>query len=194
MLRELSRMWHLICYPGRDMPLFLEHPPAVHATFARSVVPAVGVRSAAILVRSWAQGAWAAGVIMAVAAVALQLLSWACFGWLLVLLTRLGHLHLTERQAFALSTAVSVPLWLGGVFYLLPEEPPALFVLGRLAVLACGAWGVVMLAHARWTHAPSPRRRHALVLAGGVGYSAIYALFWAAIGLLTTLVTFVWST
>lgn len=183
----------MIRAPHRNMPLFLRHPPAVHTTFARWAVPLVGLRSVAILARCWAQGAFVPGVIVAVAALALQLLTWGCFGWMLVVLTRLGHFQLTERQAFALATAVSVPLWLGGVFYLVPEEPPALFVVGRLAVFLCGTWGVVMLAHANWANSPPLRRRRALLLAAGCGYGVIYALFFVTTGLLATLAAFLWA-
>jgi hypothetical protein len=195
LVREIRRMVHLVRRPHQSMPSFFDHPPAVHLSFARCVVPLVGVRPVAIFLRSWVQSAPLAGVVMAVAALALQLLTWACFGWALVLLTRLCGYTTRERQAFALSTVVSVPLWLGGVFYLVPEDPPALFFAARLAVLACGSWGVVLLAYAPFAGASQMRpKRAAFVALSSASYVIIYALFFVTTGLAATLINLLWQT
>lgn len=189
-LSDIRRMVHLVRTPHQTMPFFFDHPPAVHLSFARLVVPLALVRPLAIILRSWAQSAFVPGLVMAIAALCLQVLSWACFGWALVGLTRLWGYKTTERQAFALSTAVSAPLWLGGVLYLVPEEPPVLFAVCRLLVLLCGAWGVVMLAYAPFAGTGQiATKRAALVALASATYAIIYTLFFVTTGLLATLAT-----
>lgn len=187
---EFRSPWRLIAAPRTEMPRFLLHPDAIHATFNRFVLPWVGLRSLAIFLRSCAVKAYLPGLILALFALLLQLMTWMCFAWTLIACCRLWSIALSERQAFALSTAISLPLWLGGIFYLLPEDPPLTWMLGRLAVVACSGWGVLMLSQVDWPNAPAPPKKQILLAGAAVAYVVIYGLFFVATGLLCWL--FLW--
>ena len=130
-IRDLTRVF-------RDPLALLEErlheSAAPSVVFVTTVTPLAAIRSLAVLLPSLFGGTPMAGFVLALGSFALQVGTWLGLALVLPALARQFRAEVTDRQAFALATWASSPLWLAGLFFAVPPEPAIFYWWSRLVV------------------------------------------------------------
>ncbi|MEO0815552.1 MAG: YIP1 family protein [Myxococcota bacterium] len=173
----------------RDTRSFLEErlsePEAPSTLFVRFVTPLVLIRSVAVLLRGLLIGDPAAGIVLALGNFVLQMGVWLAISFALPVLVKQFGSRMDDQGGFAVMSYASVPLWLAGALYIVPEEPPFTFFWSRSLVAACAGFGVYVLY--RGFQVLEIRRKSILVPAVVVGYSITYLFLFGLVGLSSTI-------
>ncbi|MBI5511470.1 MAG: hypothetical protein HY903_22145 [Deltaproteobacteria bacterium] len=136
----------LLLEPARFWRERHDRPQTPITLFVETALPLMMIRTAAVLLRSLLFGSLRPGLVLAVGSLALQLGAWLGLALVLPAIARQFYAELKDRDAHALATYASVPIWLAGVFYLLPEEAWPVLLWSRLLVLVVGLYGLYILA------------------------------------------------
>lgn len=152
--------------------------------FVRWATPLILVRSGAVLLRGIVTGDIAAAFVLALGNFALQMGVWLAMGFSFpVLVRQFGH-KVDDRQGFAIITHASVPLWLAGVLYAIPDEPPIVALWSRAMVALIGLYGVYVLYQS--FDVLELRNRSAAVAATTVTFVVAYGFLFGLVGLSST--------
>lgn len=156
-----------------------ERPPS--QLLSSHVVPLVSLRSIAVLLQSTLAGSFVVGLVLAVTNFALQLGVWLSVSLALRVLAKQFGAAMTDRQAFVLTMTASIPLWLAGIFYLVPPDPPVLFYWSRALVLLAGSFGALIFL--RGLSVLDIEKRAQIVGTAALAYTLVYFVLFAALGL-----------
>lgn len=159
----------------------LRAPLSPRLLLVGTVLPLALVRPAAVLVRSIVTGHPVAGVVLGTGSVALQLGCWVALALALPPLAKQFGATIDERQGLLLATYASIPLWLAGVLYLVPEEPWSLFVWSRFLVSLAALYGLYLLTLGLEALAVNSRRF--IVGAATATYLMVYFVLFVLLGL-----------
>ena len=136
----------LLKEPHRFLEEHLREPPTGFVLFVQVALPLMSIRAAAVLGRSVLFGSIFPGIVLAIGSFALQVGVWLGLALVLPAVARQFHAVVHDRDAFALATFASVPIWLAGLFYFAPEEMLFFSIWSRLLAFAVGSYGVYILA------------------------------------------------
>ena len=161
----------LVQSPKELLAARLADPPPPQWLLAWRVGPWAAVRPAAVLLRSLVAGTPLAGFVLGLGSFALQVGTWLGLALVLPALARQFHADIGERQAFTLATYASIPLWLAGVLFVVPEEPDLLFVWSRLLVMLVATFSLYITRLS--LAALGVERRQQLPLLGVIAAAAI---------------------
>lgn len=161
----------------------LTEPPVPRSLFYNRVIPLAAVRPVAVLLRSVVGGTPLPGAVVGLGSFALQIGTWLGLALVLPALARQFHAEISDRQAFSLTTYASMPVWLAGAFYAVPEEPAFLFLWSRTLVLLVAVFSIYLIRQG--IVALGVRRKMQLPLLGGITVAAvlIYGLLFMALGI-----------
>ena len=190
-MNRVGPMLALLRAPRRTLPGYLDAPRPIREVLVQVALPLILLRSWALLARGVVLREVAAGIVLAVGGLVLQLGAWIGLG---VLLPRLLHpfeIHLGERQAFTLAAVMCAPLWLAGLFFAVPEDPVGLFVAARLAVLGVACYGLVILARALEHLSPRAEARHPAFMAVAAAFVVLYGVLFIIVGITATVILYV---
>ena len=179
--------------PHRTMGDALHDVPSPNTTFLSSVAPLAAIRPLAALVGSILVSAPLPGFVLALGYFAMQSGFWLILSLALPTLVRQFRGEITDRQAFALVSYASAPLWLAGIVYVVPEDPPIVFLWSRLIVGLLALYGLLIAHHGFVTLGVRRSMRLPLLTAFGIGAVTVYAILSTLIGVGATLVLFVIS-
>ena len=95
------------------------------------------------------------------------------------------------RQGFALATYASIPMWLAGALYVVPEEYWLLFLWSRGLVLLVALFGLIIM-HRGFAALEVNRKVRAPLLVGlSIAYLTAYVLLSVLVGVASHIVLYV---
>jgi hypothetical protein len=160
--------------------------PQVLAWFA----PVLLVRPAAVFVRSLVMDIPITAMVLAGSSLALQVGAWLAVGSALPPLARQFGAPLQEREGLLLAGFASVPLWLAGALFVVPESVPLAFWWSRSLVFVLALYGLFIAFRAFAVQGASIEARWPLVAALAATYAAVYLVLFVLIGLSSHAVLF----
>jgi hypothetical protein len=99
--------------------------------------------------------------------------------------------EIDDRQAFALATYASIPMWLAGIFYVVPEDYWLLFLWSRGLVLVVAVFGLVIM-HRGFAALEVNRKVRAPLLVGlSIAFLTGYGLLSVLVGVAAHIVLYV---
>ncbi len=169
----------------------LVEPLPAHAALLATITPLALIRPLAVLLRSLLGGAPLPGFVLGLGSFALQIGTWLGLALVLPTLARQFEAEIDDRRAFALTTYASMPLWVAGVLFLVPEDPALAFVWSRLLATLVSAWGLVIMHRGLVQIGVAQGAR--MPLLGGIGVAAlvIYGVLFVLLGVTSHIVLFV---
>lgn len=175
--------------PHELMHRRLEAPPAWQHLVVTTILPLMAIRPVAVLLRSVAQGRPVAGMVLGASSLVLQLGCLVALAVVLPTVIRQFRGELSERRAFVLAAYASIPLWIAGCLYLVPEEPAWLLLASRAAVVVAASWGLYLL-HVGLEEA-EVHSRQLIVGAVAGAYVTLYVVLFALLGLSSHVMLFI---
>lgn len=175
--------------PERTLRAQLAAPMSPKEQLLRLVAPAATVRAAAVLVRSLILGAITTGVVLGLGSFILQVSTWLAVSLAVPAIARSLHVEISDRQSLTILALASIPLWLAGALYAVPEDALLFFWSRSLVVLVAlyGGYiayrGFAILIERRET-------RVYLTLLVGATYVGVYLVLFTLLGLLSHIVLF----
>lgn len=167
----------------------LENAEAPSAFFLRFATPLIAIRSAAVMARGFIAGEALVGFVLALGNFILQMGAWLAVSFTLPVVVKQFGSQMEDRTGFAITSYISAPLWLAGILYVVPEEPPLTFFWSRALVAFLAGFGVYV--GYRSLELLEVKGRSA-VLAAMVGiYVVSYLFLFGLVGLSTTLFLFI---
>ena len=160
--------------PHRFLEEHLKESDTAFVLFVQVALPLMAIRAAAVLARSLFFGALLPGVVLATGSLALQIGVWLGLALVLPAIARQFHAEVRDRDAFALITFASVPMWLAGIFYVAPEELGFLTIWMRLLVFAVALYGVYILARGLLALGLDTKALPAILTATAVAFVTLY--------------------
>jgi len=173
----------LLSGPAAFLEPRLKTPEAARHLLVATVSPLCALRALAVLLRSLLAGTPFVGLVLALGNFAMQVGAWLGLALVLPALARQFRVTLSEPVAFVLATYASVPLWLAGVFYVLPEDPWLVFVWSRAVVLAVALYGLIILDRGLLGLDLAGKLRSALVTGIAVASLTLYLLLFIVFGI-----------
>lgn len=177
----------------RDVLHLLRDPDAFLAAHLRAgrplwpqvlawFVPVVLVRPAAVFVRSLVMDIPVTALVLAGGSLALQVGAWLAVGSVLPPLARQFGASLHERDGLLLAGFMSVPLWLAGALFVVPETIALAFWSSRILVFVLALYGLFIAFRAFIVLGASVEARWPLVTALAAAYIAVYVVLIVLIG------------
>ncbi len=181
MLR-LGEISALLRGPGTFLERHIHEPQSPHTLLVAVAAPLIALRSLAVLAPSFIAGRPLVGVVLALGNFVLQLGTWLGLALVLPTLCRQAQVTLPERVAFVLATYASVPLWLAGALYVLPEDPAFVWLWSRALVLAVAVYGAFVISRGLAVLGVATKVRTALSLGAAVAAATLYFLLFILLG------------
>lgn len=157
--------------------------------FARLVAPATSVRALAVLIRSLVLGAITTGVVLGVGGFILQVGTWVAVSLAVPSIARALEVEISDRQSLTILALASIPLWLAGALYAVPEDT-FLFYWSRSLVILVALYGLYIAYRGFSIVTDKTEARIYLTLLVGGVYVAVYLVLFMLLGLLSHLVLF----
>ena len=134
-MRELSA---LVRTPRAFLAERLDEGTPPQTLLLTRVTPWAAIRPAAVFLKSLFTNAVGAGIILGLGSFALQVGTWLGLSLVVPAIARQCQVSIDERRGFALITYASLPFWLAGALFIIPEEPALLYIWSRslLALVA----------------------------------------------------------
>lgn len=180
----------LLAKPDVLFAAHLRAPPSPRRLFAELVAPLAAIRSLAELSSSLLVDEPFVGVVVGVSSFVLQIGAWLALTRLLPALAHQLRLELNHTQARLLATYASVPLWLAGVLYAVPEAPAATHQLSRVAVFLLALLGASIVHRGLRALGWDTPARSALTFGTGFTYTAIYGLLTFVLGVAASVILY----
>lgn len=190
-MKKLGDIWILARHSRQFLVERLADPPAPQNLLVRIVTPLVAIRALAVAVRSLISGTLLPGIVLGTGTLALQIGAWFGLGLVMPAIGRQFHAEVSDRQSFAIATYASVPLWLAGILYVVPEDPWFLFIWSRAVALLIGLLGLVLLRRSFSTLGVERKMRTPLAIATGGAYLTLYVFLSIVLGVASHIVLFV---
>lgn len=184
-------IWSVARHPGRFLETALAAPPSPRALLLGTVTPLVAIRAVAVLVRSLVVGAALPGFVLGTGSFALQLGAWLGLALVMPAIARQFDAAIEEDQSFALATYASVPLWIAGLLYVVPEDPWFLFLWSRGLVLALGSYGLYIFRRGLVALQVERKTRTPMTAAVALSYATLYVLLFVLLGIAQHVVLYV---
>ena len=164
----------LLREPHHFLEEHLKDPDTAFVLFLQTALPLMTLRAAAVLLRSILFGALLPGIVLAIGSLALQIGVWLGLALVLPAIARQFHAEVKDRDAFALITFASVPMWLAGILFVAPEELWFFTIWSRLLVFAIALYGLYILARGLLLLGIDAKALPALLAATGVAFFTLY--------------------
>lgn len=184
-------IWAVVRHPSAFLATTLVAPPAPRQLLLGTVTPLAAVRAVAVFIGSLILGAALPGFVIGTGSFVLQLGVWLGLALVMPAIARQFDAELGEDQSFALATYASVPLWIAGVLYVIPEDLWFLFLWSRALVLAVGLYGIYILRCGFVALSIDRKARTPITVAVAVGYGTLYLLLFVPIGVAQLIVLYV---
>lgn len=134
-MRELGA---LIRTPQTFLRERLEEGQPPQVLLITRVTPWGVIRPVAVFLKSALSGAAGAGVVLGLGSFALQVGTWLGLALVVPAIARQCQTTINDRQGFALITYASLPFWVVGGLYIIPEEPAFLYYWSRSLLALVG--------------------------------------------------------
>lgn len=181
----------LLRRPEALVPQYLADPPSIKALVRHPCIGWMLLRSGAIVVRDTLMHLFWPGLVMATGSFILQAGTWAGLVYALPPLLRPYHISLSHRQAAVLATLLCGPVWIGGIAFILPEEPLVLLLLSRAVIVTCAVVGARLFEKAlHGVHCEAPARLPA-VASAAAAYAIVYLALFVVVGIAANIVLYV---
>ncbi len=187
---SVRALLHLLREPDGFLALHLGHERPVMPQVLAWFVPAMLVRAAAVFLRSAIMDAPTTAMVLATGSFALLLGAWLGVGLVLPALGRQFQTPLLERDALLLAGFASVPLWLAGALFVVPETSPIAVWWSRSLVFVLALYGLFIVHRALAVLGARDDARWPLVAAIAATYAAIYLVLFVLIGVTSHAVLF----
>lgn len=184
-------IWSVLRHPRAFLGERLAGPLAPSALFVGTVTPLAAVRGVAVVLRSVIAGSLLPGVVLGLGSFVLQLGVWLGLGLVLPALARQFGEEIDDRRGFALATYASVPMWLAGVLYVIPEDFWLLFLWSRGLVLVISLFGLYILHRGFSVLEINRKVRGPLLLGLSIAYLTTYVLLSVLVGVAAHVVLYV---
>jgi hypothetical protein len=184
-------IWAVARHPARFLETALAAPLSPRELLLGTVTPLVAIRAVAVLVRSLIFGAALPGFVLGTGSFVLQLGAWLGLALVMPAIARQFDAELAENQSFALATYASVPLWLAGLLYVIPEDPWYIFLWSRGLVLAIGSYGLYILRRGLVALQIERKTRTPMTAAVALSYATLYLLLFILLGIAQHVVFYV---
>lgn len=172
----------LLREPDAFLSLHFQHERPVLHELITWFLPALAVRPAAVFLRSLLIDVPSTALVLAISSFVLQLAAWLIVGSLLPPLARSFELHLQERDGLLFTGFASIPLWLAGALFIVPDTIPAAFWWSRILVFVLALYGAFIAYRASGVLGAG-EGRWPLVAAFAVFYTATYFVLFVLVGL-----------
>jgi hypothetical protein len=169
----------------------LANPPPPSALFVGTVTPLAAVRGVAVLLRSVIAGSLLPGLVLGLGSFVLQLGVWLGLGLVLPALARQFGEEIDDRRGFALATYASIPMWLAGTLYVVPEDFWVLFLWSRGLVAIVSLGGLFILHHGFAVLEIHRKVRGPLLLGLSIAYLTAYVLLSVLVGIAAHIVLYI---
>lgn len=179
--------------PSQYLSGHLRDLPPPRELLAGFVVPLVAIRAVAVLLRALVEGAAFPGFLLAAGSFLLQIGTWLALSIVLTPLARQFNIEIDEHTSHGLMAYASVPLWIAGVLYLMPEDPTAIWLWSRGAVLLTASYGLYIFFEGARALGVEARQRAALTVAVGAAYVIVYGVLFALLGLSMFVILFLFG-
>jgi hypothetical protein len=197
-MMNASLSWHDLARLLRTPDDFLaEHLRRSHPVLPQILVwfvPAILVRPIAVLLRSLILEAPTTAVVLATSSVALQIGCWLVMGSVLPVIAHQFDTLMRERDGLLLVGFASVPLWLAGALFVVPDAPPLLFWWSRFLVFLTSLYGGFIAYRGLGVLGAASEARWPLVAALAATYLAVYTVLFVLLGLSSHAVLFLMGT
>ena len=140
-MRLISDVVGLVRSPKAILEERLRGSELPQVQFLLLVTPLVAIRPVMILFRSILSGTPLPGFVVGLGSFAQLCGAWLATALVLPAVLKQVGTEIDEHQSYTLTTYGSIPLWVAGVLYLLPEEPSFVFWWTRLLVLLISSYG-----------------------------------------------------
>jgi hypothetical protein len=184
-------IWAALRAPRQVLAEPLQRPPSPQVLFVGTVTPLAAIRGVAVLLRSVVGGSFLPGVVLGLGHFVLQLGVWLGVGLVLPALARQFGQKLDDRQSFTLATYASIPIWLAGVFYVVPEDYWLALVWSRGLVFAISLAGLYVMQGGLAVLEVNRKARAPFLLSLAIAYLILYAILTLLIGIAANLVLYV---
>ncbi len=182
---------HLLREPDGFLALHLRHERPLLPQVLTWFLPPLLVRPAAVFARSAIMDAPDTATVLAASSFALLLGAWLGVGLVLPALARQFQTPLLERDALLLAGFASVPLWLAGALFVVPETSAIAFWWSRSLVLVLALYGAFIVHQALAVLGAREDARWPLTVAVAAAYVVIYAVLFVLVGLSSHAVLFI---
>lgn len=145
-------------------------------------MPALMVRPAAVLLRSLVIEAPTTAAVLAASSLILQIGTWVAFSLALPVLGRQFDVHLRERESLLLTGFASLPLWVAGALFVVPETIPLAFLWSRTLVLLLALLGAHIAYRGLGVVGARAEARLPLAAAMTATYGAVYLVLFVLLG------------
>lgn len=160
--------------------------------FLRWVTPLSLIRTTAVFLRGVWVGDLSAAMVLATGNFAHLIGVWLTTGFVLPVITKQFGETINDSSSFAVVTYASVPLWLAGILYVIPEETSFLFIWSRGLVALIGLSGIYVLHRALCVL--GLRARILIVVATTLSFAVAYGFLFMVAGLSSMLLMFLLRT
>ncbi|MEE8408696.1 MAG: hypothetical protein V3T05_03745, partial [Myxococcota bacterium] len=161
--------------------------PTPQSLLVRIVTPLVAVGALAVLVRSLIAGTVLPGVVLGIGTLALQIGAWLGLALVMPAIAHQFHAEVSDRHSFAIATYASVPLWIAGLLYIVPEDPWFIFIWSRALVLLIALLGLVLLRRSFSSLGVERKIRTPLAIATGGAYFTLYVFLSIVFGVVSNI-------
>ncbi len=182
---------HLLREPDGFLALHLKHERPLLPQVLTWFLPPMLVRPAAVFARSAIMDAPDTATVLAASSFALLLGAWLGVGLVLPALARQFQTPLLERDALLVAGFASVPLWLAGALFVVPETSTIAFWWSRSLVLVLALYGAFIVHQALAVLGAREDARWPLTVAVAAAYVVIYAVLFVLVGLSSHAVLFI---
>ena len=184
-------IWAVLRDPRQFLAGALARPVAPQTLFVSTVTPLAAIRGVAVLLRSVFAGSLLPGAVLGLGSFVLQLGVWLGLGLVLPALARQFGEEIDDRQGFALATYASIPMWLAGALYVVPEDYWIMFVWSRGLALAISLVGLFIM-HRGFAALEINRKVRAPLLLGlSIAYLTAYVSLSVLVGVAAHIVLYV---
>ncbi len=182
---------HLLREPDGFLALHHKHERPLLPQVLTWFLPPMLVRPAAVFARSAIMDAPDTATVLAASSLALLLGAWLGVGIVLPALARQFQTPLLERDALLVAGFASVPLWLAGALFVVPETSAIAFWWSRSLVLVLALYGAFIVHQAVGVLGAREDARWPLTVAIAAAYAVIYAVLFVLVGLSSHAVLFI---
>jgi hypothetical protein len=190
-LITLRQIWAVTRHPSTFLDAAFAQPPTPRQLLLGTVTPLVAVRAVAVFVRSLFVGAALPGFVLGTGSFVLQLGTWLGLALVIPAIARQYSTEIEEHRSFALATYASLPLWLAGLLYVIPEDPWFLFLWSRVLALVVSLYGFYILRRGLVALNVERKVRTPITIAVAVGYATLYLLLFILLGIAQHVVLYV---
>ncbi|MBN1960417.1 MAG: hypothetical protein JW841_05685 [Deltaproteobacteria bacterium] len=183
-LRSPDDFLHLHLQPSR---IFLRE---IYTYF----IPPLAIRPITVFLRSLILDAPTTAIILAISSFILQAGVWLILGAILPTMVHQFQTQIREREALLITGFASLPLWLSGALFLVPDTAPlSLFFVSRLFVFILALYGA-FIAYRAFTVLGVKREACAPILAVfSAAYAVLYFILFVVIGITSHIILFIFT-